>query len=45
MIADGLRRQADVFTDLVELQPKLGRGPAACFTDAYFDRAPSAVLI
>jgi uncharacterized LabA/DUF88 family protein len=25
MIADELRRQADVFTDLVELQPKLGR--------------------
>jgi uncharacterized LabA/DUF88 family protein len=27
MIADELRRQADVFTDLVELQPKLGRAP------------------
>jgi uncharacterized LabA/DUF88 family protein len=27
MIADELRRQADVFTDLVELQPKLGRSP------------------
>ncbi len=27
MIADELRRQADVFTDLVELQPKLGRVP------------------
>src|SRR5713101_8352781 len=26
MIADELRRQADVFTDLVELQSKLGRG-------------------
>ncbi|MGB9115238.1 NYN domain-containing protein [Bradyrhizobium sp.] len=25
MIADELRRQADVFTDLVELQPRLGR--------------------
>ncbi|MGY3075880.1 uncharacterized LabA/DUF88 family protein [Bradyrhizobium sp. LM6.10] len=25
MIADELRRQADVFTDLVELQAKLGR--------------------
>src|ERR1700738_233965 len=25
MIADELRRQADVFTDLTELQPKLGR--------------------
>jgi hypothetical protein len=25
MIADELRRQADVFTDLVELQSKLGR--------------------
>jgi uncharacterized LabA/DUF88 family protein len=27
MIADELRRQADVFTDLVELRPKLGRAP------------------
>ena len=28
MIADELRRQADVFTDLMELQPKLGRDPS-----------------
>jgi uncharacterized LabA/DUF88 family protein len=28
MIADELRRQADVFTDLVDLQPKLGRDPS-----------------
>ena len=28
MIADELRRQADVFTDLVELQSKLGRNPS-----------------
>jgi uncharacterized LabA/DUF88 family protein len=28
MIADELRRQADVSTDLVELQPKLGRDPS-----------------
>ncbi len=28
MIADELRRQADVFTDLVELQSKVGRDPA-----------------
>jgi uncharacterized LabA/DUF88 family protein len=28
MIADDMRRQADVFTDLVELQPKLGRDPS-----------------
>jgi uncharacterized LabA/DUF88 family protein len=28
MIADELRRQADVFTDLVELQSKLGRAPS-----------------
>jgi uncharacterized LabA/DUF88 family protein len=27
MIADELRRQADVFTDLVELQSKIGRDP------------------
>ena len=29
MIADGLRRQADVFVDLRELQAKIGRDPAA----------------
>jgi uncharacterized LabA/DUF88 family protein len=28
MIADELRRQADVFTDLVELRAKLGRDPS-----------------
>jgi uncharacterized LabA/DUF88 family protein len=28
MVADELRRQADVFTDLIELQPKLGRDPS-----------------
>ncbi|PZA13820.1 NYN domain-containing protein [Rhodopseudomonas palustris] len=28
MIADELRRQADIFTDLVELQSKIGRDPA-----------------
>jgi uncharacterized LabA/DUF88 family protein len=28
MIADELRRQADVFTDLVELRPKIGRDPS-----------------
>jgi uncharacterized LabA/DUF88 family protein len=28
MIADDLRRQADVFIDLRELQPKIGREPA-----------------
>jgi uncharacterized LabA/DUF88 family protein len=28
MIADELRRQADVFTDLMELRPALGRDPA-----------------
>src|ERR1700709_2132954 len=28
MIADELRRQADVLTDLVELQPKIGRDPS-----------------
>ncbi|MBH5399984.1 NYN domain-containing protein [Bradyrhizobium sp. CNPSo 4010] len=27
MVADDLRRQADVFIDLVELKPKLGRDP------------------
>jgi uncharacterized LabA/DUF88 family protein len=27
MIADDLRRQADVFTDLRELQPKISRDP------------------
>jgi uncharacterized LabA/DUF88 family protein len=28
MISDELRRQADVFTDLAELQPRIGRDPA-----------------
>ncbi|MBA4788951.1 MAG: NYN domain-containing protein [Pseudomonadota bacterium] len=28
LIADDLRRQADVFIDLVELQPKIGRDPS-----------------
>jgi hypothetical protein len=28
MIADELRRQADVFTDLMELQPKIVRNPS-----------------
>jgi hypothetical protein len=28
MIADELRRQADVFTDLIQLQSKLGRDPS-----------------
>jgi uncharacterized LabA/DUF88 family protein len=28
MIADELRRQADMFTDLKELQPRIGRDPA-----------------
>ena len=28
MIADKFRRQADVFTDLVELQSKVGRDPS-----------------
>ena len=28
MIADELRRQADVFTDIVTLQGKIGRDPA-----------------
>jgi uncharacterized LabA/DUF88 family protein len=29
MIADELRRQADVFTDLIELRSRLGRDPSA----------------
>jgi hypothetical protein len=28
MVADELRRQADVFTDIVELQSKIGRDPS-----------------
>jgi hypothetical protein len=27
MVADELRRQADIFLDIVELQPKIGRDP------------------
>ena len=34
MVADELRRQADIFLDIVELQPKIGRDPG--------DRAPRA---
>src|ERR1700752_1683286 len=29
MVADELRRQADIFLDIVELQPKIGRDPSA----------------
>src|SRR3954464_13251574 len=36
MVADELRRQADVFTDLVELKAKIGRDPAERV--ARFDR-------
>src|SRR5437764_11961226 len=28
MVADELRRQADIFVDIIELQPKIGRDPA-----------------
>jgi hypothetical protein len=28
MVADELRRQADIFMDIVELQPKIGRDPS-----------------
>jgi uncharacterized LabA/DUF88 family protein len=28
MVADELRREADIFTDIVELQPKIGRDPS-----------------
>jgi uncharacterized LabA/DUF88 family protein len=28
MIADELRRQTDVFTDLAELRPRIGRDPS-----------------
>jgi hypothetical protein len=28
MLADELRRQADVFTDLIELRSRLGRDPS-----------------
>jgi hypothetical protein len=27
MVADELRRQADIFLDIAELQPKIGRDP------------------
>jgi hypothetical protein len=27
-VADELRREADIFVDIVELQPKIGRDPA-----------------
>ena len=28
MVADELRRQADFFQDIIELQPKIGRDPS-----------------
>jgi hypothetical protein len=28
MVADELRRQADIFVDIMELQPKIGRDPS-----------------
>jgi uncharacterized LabA/DUF88 family protein len=40
MIADELRRQADVFTDLAELQSKLARDPPV----RQAPRAPVATL-
>jgi uncharacterized LabA/DUF88 family protein len=39
MIADELRRQADVFTDLVELQSKLGRAPRRAPDTPHFARS------
>lgn len=36
MIADELRRQADVFTDLAELQSKIGRAPQAVHCRPWF---------
>jgi uncharacterized LabA/DUF88 family protein len=45
MIADELRRQADVFTDLVELQSKLGRDPSKRLTFREpRDHAPQVLL-
>ncbi|MCG2632890.1 NYN domain-containing protein, partial [Bradyrhizobium sp. WYCCWR 13023] len=40
MIADELRRQADVFTDLIELQSKLGRDPSERATPRERGHAP-----
>jgi hypothetical protein len=42
MIADELRRQADVFTDLAELQPKLSRDPERPTPREGSERLPSA---
>ena len=46
MVADELRRQADVFLDIVELQPKIGRDPAerAAARGARAARAPYAAI-
>ncbi|GGI33690.1 LabA-like NYN domain-containing protein [Bradyrhizobium guangdongense] len=40
MIADELRRQADVFTDLIELQSRLGRDPVEHPARERVDREP-----
>ncbi|HWP25547.1 MAG TPA: NYN domain-containing protein [Xanthobacteraceae bacterium] len=49
MVADELRRQADVFLDLAELQPKIGRDPAERppreprqHTPSFLQRGPSS---
>jgi uncharacterized LabA/DUF88 family protein len=42
MIADELRRQADVFTDLAELRPRIGRTPSERPVAREPDTAPAA---
>jgi len=54
MVADELRRQADVFTDIIELQTKIGRDPtervarppredrSASHTPQFLQRPPTA---
>jgi uncharacterized LabA/DUF88 family protein len=41
MIADELRRQADVFTDVIELRSKIGRDPAERSVSRELGHAPT----
>jgi uncharacterized LabA/DUF88 family protein len=43
MVADELRRQADIFLDLIELQPRIGRNPIQRPL-ATADRAPKPMI-
>ena len=45
MVADELRRQTDIFTDLVELRTKVGRDPSSGQRDASANEVRGSHLI